>query len=220
MKKPALSQILPILITTYGDRPWRRRLEPAGELVQTILSQNTSDANSGRAYDSLMKKFGTWDNIAKADISEITDAIRSGGLADAKARYIRSALSALKAENHGFDLEFLRKYSVKEARAWLTRLPGVGMKTASCVLLFSLGMPAFPVDTHVYRVARRLQLIDNRLSVEEAHIELERIVRAEDVYRCHMLIIEHGRKTCRARYPLCNQCTLAALCPSCNSTSR
>ena len=213
MKKPTISQILPILVSTYGDRPWRRRLEPVGELVQTILSQNTSDANSGRAYASLIKRFSTWENIAAADISAIADAIRSGGLADAKAKYIKGALSALKDEGHGFDLDFLRQYGVKEAREWLTRLPGVGMKTASCMLLFSLGMPAFPVDTHVYRVAKRLKLIDNGLSVDKAHAELERLVKAEDVYRCHMLFIEHGRKTCRARQPLCHRCPLASICP-------
>ena len=220
MRKPIVYQILPLLIATYGDRVWQRRLEPVGELVQTILSQNTSDTNSSRAYASLMERFGTWENIVAADISEISEAIRCGGLAAAKAKYIKNALSALIDEGRGFDLEFLRKYSVTEARAWLIRLSGVGMKTASCVLLFSLGMPAFPVDTHVYRVAQRLCLINNGLSITEAHVELESIVKAEDIYRCHMLFIEHGRKICKAQRPLCSQCALSALCPSSTLVAR
>lgn len=214
MKKAGISQILPILIDTYGDRPWKRRLEPVAELVQTILSQNTSDANSGRAYASLMKTFGSWGSIAAADAEQIAEAIRAGGLADVKAKYIKSALSALAKENHGFDLEFLRAMPVNRARQWLINLPGVGMKTASCVLLFSLHRPAFPVDTHVYRVAKRLGLIGDRISVDAAHPQMEKIVKAEDVYRCHMLIIEHGRKTCKAQRPLCGKCTLATICPS------
>jgi len=209
-----INRILKLLISTYGDRPWHRRLEPVGELVQTILSQNTSDANSGRAYSSLMQRFGSWDRIAAASPGEIAGAIRAGGLADVKAKYIRSALSALIKEKRGFDLEFLRRLPVKEAREWLVKLPGVGMKTASCVLLFSLGMPAFPVDTHVYRVAKRLGIIDNKLSVDSAHLKLEEIVKADDIYRCHMLLIEHGRRTCKAQRPLCLKCSLAAVCPS------
>ena len=216
MKKPDIYQILPILVSTYGDRPWKRRLEPVAELVQTILSQNTSDANSGRAYASLMSKFGAWERIAEAKTDEIAEAIREGGLAEVKAKYIKSALSALAKENHGFDLEFLRAMPVNKARRWLINLPGVGMKTASCVLLFSLHRPAFPVDTHVYRVAKRLRLIGEGLSVNAAHLQMEKMVRAEDVYRCHMLIIEHGRKTCKAQRPLCDKCALAALCPGYN----
>lgn len=213
MKKPDIYQILPILVSTYGDRPWKRRLEPVAELVQTILSQNTSDANSGRAYASLMSKFGAWERIAEAKTDEIAEAIRAGGLAEVKAKYIKSALSALAKENHGFDLEFLSAMPVNKARRWLINLPGVGMKTASCVLLFSLHRPAFPVDTHVYRVAKRLGLIGDRISADAAHLQMEKMVKAEDVYRCHMLIIEHGRKTCKAQRPLCGKCALASICP-------
>lgn len=214
MTKTAINQILKLLISAYGDRPWHPRLEPVGELVQTILSQNTSDTNSGRAYSSLTERFDSWDKIANGESEEIADAIRTGGLSDVKAKYIKNALAALKAERHGFDLEFLHRLTVKEAREWLVRLPGVGMKTASCVLLFSLGMPAFPVDTHVYRVARRLSIIDGKISVDATHLKLEELVNTGDIYRCHMLMIEHGRKTCKAQHPLCQKCTLAAICPS------
>lgn len=214
MKENSIKHILDLLISAYGDRVWHKRLDPVGELVQTILSQNTSDSNSSRAYSSLMERFGNWERVAAARPAEIADAIRTGGLADVKARYISSALSALARDKHGFDLDFLRGMQVLEARQWLIRLPGVGMKTASCVLLFSLGMPAFPVDTHVYRVTKRLGLINASITVDAAHLKLEKMVKAEDIYRCHMLIIEHGRKTCKAQRPICSKCHLSAACPS------
>ena len=214
MARPHINLILHRLIQAYGDRKWNRRLEPVGELVQTILSQNTSDTNSRRAYKSLISRLGGWHNIAMAKPGRIADAIRNGGLADIKAAYIKNALTALEKERNGFDLQFLKKMDVEEARRWLLNLPGVGMKTASCVLLFSLGMPAFPVDTHVFRVAGRLGLIDVKLSVNAAHTAMERLVDAGDIYRCHVLLIDHGRRTCKARNPLCRTCVLADICPS------
>ena len=214
MSKAKIGQIIDLLIKAYGDRKWHKRLEPVGELVLTILSQNTSDTNSHRAYASLVETFDTWDRILKADTEEIASAIRSGGLADVKAKYIKNALQALKKETTDFNLSFLVDMTVESARKWLIKLPGVGMKTASCVLLFSLGMPAFPVDTHVYRVAGRLGLIGKKVSVDAAHLEMERITPIEDTYRCHVLLIEHGRKTCKAQRPLCPSCVLAKICPS------
>jgi len=209
-----IAQIIGLLRGSYGDPAWKRRLEPVGELVLTILSQNTSDTNSHRAYQSLMQTFGNWEKIAAASDGAIAEAIRSGGLADIKAGYIKNALVALKSETRDFNLSFLKDMGIDEARKWLTRLPGVGMKTASCVLLFSLGMPAFPVDTHVYRVAGRLGLIGDGISRDAAHFEMERLTPAEDTYRCHILLIEHGRSTCKARRPLCRTCVLAKICPS------
>ncbi|MCX6005909.1 MAG: endonuclease III [Chloroflexi bacterium] len=214
MSKSKIGQIIGLLINAYGDRKWHKRLEPVGELVLTILSQNTSDTNSRRAYTSLIETFDTWDSILKADTEDIASAIRSGGLADVKAKYIKNALQALKKETTDFNLAFLVDMTVESARKWLIQLPGVGMKTASCVLLFSLGMPAFPVDTHVYRVAGRLGLIGKKVSVDAAHVEMERMTPAEDTYRCHVLLIEHGRKTCKAQRPLCPSCVLAKICPS------
>jgi endonuclease-3 len=122
----------------------------------------------------------------------------------------------VERETGGFDLSFLKGMELAEARAWLIRLPGVGMKTASCVLLFSLDMPAFPVDTHVLRVAGRLGLVGPKINADAAHLEMERMVRPEDTYRCHVLFIEHGRKTCRARNPLCGGCAIGRLCLSYN----
>lgn len=214
MNKSKIGQIISLLVRAYGDRTWKRRLEPVGELVLTILSQNTSDTNSHTAYESLMHVFENWKMISGADTGEIAAAIRSGGLADVKAKYIKNALLALEKETSDFDLTFLKDMTVEKARNWLTRLPGVGMKTASCVLLFSLGMPAFPVDTHVHRVAGRLGLIGKKISADATHLEMERITAAEDTYRCHVLLIEHGRKTCKAQRPLCRTCVLAGICPS------
>ena len=179
MAKPDIDLVLNRLIGAYGDRKWKRRLEPVGELVQTILSQNTSDTNSRRAYKSLIDKFGSWHDIADASTQKIADSIRTGGLADIKAGYIKNALTDLEKQSTGFDLQFLKNMDVETARRWLVKLPGVGMKTASCVLLFSLGMPAFPVDTHVFRVARRLGLIGSKLSADEAHLAMEKLVVLE-----------------------------------------
>ncbi|MHB8085081.1 MAG: endonuclease III domain-containing protein [Dehalococcoidia bacterium] len=214
MSKPDIDLVLNRLIGAYGDRKWKRRLEPVGELVQTVLSQNTSDTNSRRAYKSLVDKFGSWHDIAEASTQKIADSIRTGGLADIKARYIKNALTDLEKQSTGFDLQFLKNMDVETARRWLLKLPGVGMKTASCVLLFSLGMPAFPVDTHVFRVAGRLGLIGSKLSANEAHLAMEKLVISKNIYRCHVLLIEHGRKTCKAQRPLCRMCVLADICPS------
>jgi endonuclease III len=214
MRKPSISQVITLLASAYGDRKWQKRNEPVGELVQTILSQNTSDTNSGRAFASLIGAFKDWRDIAHAPEGRIAEAIRQGGLADVKAKYIKSALLGLEKATPGFDLSFLGDMDLNDARRWLVKLPGVGMKTASCVLLFAMGVPAFPVDTHVYRVAGRLHLITPKLSVDKAHFEMERITPPQDVYRCHVLIIEHGRRTCKAQRPLCPACTLAGICPS------
>ena len=214
MKNPDIESVLNLLVSTYGDRHWTQRLDPVGELIQTILSQNTSDSNSHRAFRNLMTTFVNWENVAAAATLQIADAIRTGGLADVKARYIKSTLEALYQDTPDFNLLFLKDMEIQRARAWLMRLPGVGMKTASCVLLFSLGMPAFPVDTHVYRVSQRLGILDPRISVDAAHLKLENMVKPRDIYRCHVLLIEHGRKICKAQRPLCNPCPLKDICSS------
>ena len=213
MRKPGIKTILFKLVATYGDRTRQKRLEPVDELILTILSQNTSDLNSRRAFKSLTQNFTTWTKVASAEPGIIADAIRAGGLADVKAKYIKHALMALQKEAPCFDLSFLAQRKAGDAREWLVKLPGVGMKTASCVLLFALGMPAFPVDTHVYRVAKRLGLIKDRKSADAAHLEMERLTAPEDIYRCHVLLIEHGRKVCKAQRPLCAGCCLADICP-------
>ena len=209
-----IEPILKLLSVEYGKRKWRRRQSPIEVLVQTILSQNTSDRNSGRAFERLVASFGSWEDMANASIGEISRSIKAGGLGEVKARYIKQALEEIRRRLDGFELDFLGKLSVDEARDWLRQLPGVGMKTASCVLLFSLGVPALPVDTNVLRVAKRLGLIDSKISAEKAHKLLEGLVPSQDVYQFHVLLIEHGRKMCKAQRPRCKECVLRESCPS------
>jgi len=209
-----VESILKLLSAEYGEKRWRRQQSPIAVLVQTILSQNTSDRNSGQAFEQLLASFGNWKDMADASVDEISNSIKAGGLGVVKARYIKQALEEIRRRRGDFVLDFLRKLTVDEARDWLRQLPGVGMKTASCVLLFSLGMPALPVDTHVFRVARRLGLIGAKVSVEKAHKMLENLVQSQDVYQLHVLLIEHGRRTCKAQRPRCQECVLGKLCPS------
>jgi endonuclease-3 len=214
MKKGKIEIILELLSGEYGNPKWVSRQDPVSELIQTILSQNTSDLNSGRAFKSLKSTFKDWKQIASVSKGAIANSIRMGGLAESKASYIKESLQQILIIRDDFNLDFLHELPLEEAREWLTHLPGVGMKTASCVLLFSLGMPALPVDTHVYRVAKRLGLLDNRVSVDRAHILLESMVQKADVYRFHIHFIRHGRTTCKAKRPLCCQCVLLDICPS------
>jgi len=184
------------------------------ELVRTILSQNTSDTNSGRAFSRLVARFPTWESLLGADPTAIAEAIRVGGLAGVKAPRIKAIVEEVWARLGSFDLPFLTEMPLEEAKAWLRSLPGVGPKTAACVLLFALGRPALPVDTHVYRVAKRLGLVPPRVGAEEAHGLLEGILAPDEVYPFHMSLIQHGRRICKAQRPLCPQCVLAHGCPS------
>ena len=209
-----IEQVLKLLSAEHGEKRWREGKSPVAVLVQTILSQNTSDRNSERAFGQLLASFNGWEEIADADVGQICEAIKAGGLGAVKARYIKQALEEIRRRQGGFELDFLRTLTLDEARDWLRQLPGVGMKTASVVLLFSLRMPALPVDTHVFRVAKRLGLINSKVSVEKAHRLLEGLVPPQDVYQFHVLLIEHGRKICKAQRPRCRECVLGSLCPS------
>jgi len=212
MRGRDIRQIIKLLEQEYGLPQWRVRGDPLAVLVQTILSQNTSDRNSEPAFRRLVSCFDSWEEMAEASIEKIAGCIQSGGLARVKAGYIKQALTELRQKRGDFDLSFLRGMSVEDARRWLMGLPGVGMKTASCVLLFGLKMPALPVDTHVFRVATRLGLIKEGISVEKAHRELELLVPPGGVYRFHVLLIAHGRRVCRARLPCCGRCVLREVC--------
>jgi len=213
-KPSAIDWILARLRQQYGEPERPRAQPPIDELVMTILSQHTSDANTERAFASLRSTFPDWNAVTQASNAEIADAIRGGGLADLKAPRIRQALVDIRDWVGSFDLSFLADRPVDEAREWLMSLHGVGPKTASCVLLFSLGRPAMPVDTHVHRVALRLGLAPRRTSAEQAHRLIEAIVPDADIYTAHMLFIRHGRTTCRARRPLCSTCVLVQCCPA------
>jgi endonuclease-3 len=206
--------VLDRLEQVYGRPIWRSSGPPLPELVQTILSQHTSDTNAGRAYRSLMTAYPDFAAVRDAPAAAVADAIRGGGLAKVKARRIQAVLKALSADGQPPDLSELTRLPLDDARRALTGLPGVGPKTAACVLLFSLGLPALPVDTHVHRVSRRLRLIPNRMSAEAAHATLEALVPAPDIYRFHVDLIRHGRRVCRAPEPRCQQCIIADVCPS------
>jgi endonuclease-3 len=198
----------------YGPVEWDPRYDPASELVFTILSQHTSDVNSERAFTKLMDTFGSLEAVAAAPVEEIEDAIRVGGLAKVKAPRIKAILKQVADEVGSYDLSFLRELPLGEAKAWLRRLPGVGPKTAAIVLCFALGMPAMPVDTHIFRVARRLGLIGPKVNADQAHDILETMVPPEDVFAFHMYLIRHGRQVCKAQRPRCDRCALAWGCPS------
>ncbi len=197
----------------YGKPAPRHSDGPLAELIQTILSQNTSDVNTERAFASLWARFGGWEAIRAAPAPEIADAIRSGGLAQVKAPRIKAVLEAIERDRGELCLDFLGSLPLADARAYLTSLGGVGPKTAACVLLFALGMPALPVDTHVHRVSKRLGLIGPTVSAEAAHSLLEAAILPAEMYDAHMLLIRHGRMTCKALLPRCDACPLAEVCP-------
>jgi endonuclease-3 len=203
-----------LLDECYGPRRWRSHGEPVDELVATILSQHTSDLNTERAFASLRSRFPTWQNVIAAPTDSVADAIRCGGLANLKAPRIQAVLLAIRDRFGSFDLSTLAAKSVSDARADLVTLKGVGPKTASCVLLFSLGMPAMPVDTHVHRVSQRLGLISTSTSADAAHGLLERDLgeNVDEVYAFHMNVIAHGRTVCLARRPRCERCVLTENC--------
>lgn len=209
-----ISKIIELLGKEYGMPEWRRHSDPISVLVQTILSQNTSDVNSGKAFKSLKARFLRWEDILKADVDDIAGCISSGGLGNIKAERIKQALNEIIKKRGKLGLDFLKELSLSEAENWLLDLPGVGEKTARVVLLFSLGMPALPVDTHIWRVSKRLGLIRLKASLHEAHSVLGKIVPPDDAHAFHILMIEHGRRTCRARNPRCPACVLNKICPS------
>jgi len=196
----------------YGRLTWRSHGEPLGSLVMTILSQHTSDRNSERAYDSLRRRFPDWDAVRTAPVGEIADAIRPGGLADAKAPRIRSVLEQIRERAGTTRLDFLEAMPTEEAKAYLLEFQVVGPKTAACVLMFSLGRPVLPVDTHVFRVSHRLGLIPKRLGEAKAHDALQALLRPEQVYPFHVHMIRHGRRVCIAQRPRCAACVLSDRC--------
>lgn len=201
------------LLEAHGPVAPPARREPLDELILTILSQNTSDTNRDRAWSSLRSRFPTWEQVADAPASAVEDAIRPGGLAATKAPRIQAVLRAVRERWGGLDLAGLSGLDDREARGLLEALPGVGPKTAACVLAFSLGRPALPVDTHVHRLAVRLGLIPPGTGPAAAHDALERLVAPHERLPLHVALVRHGRVVCRATRPRCDACVLADLCP-------
>jgi len=200
------------LLRAFGNPakgPWQ---DAVGQLVSTILSQNTNDNLRDQAFQTLCLRFPTWEQVRDAPLDEVVDAIRIAGLSKQKAPHIQQALRRITAERGELSLDFLREMSVEQAKTWLTSSKGVGPKTAAIILLFSLDMPAFPVDTHIHRVTRRLGLIPSSTSREKAHEILESLVPAEAYFPFHINLIRHGREICQARRPRCDSCVLRDLC--------
>jgi endonuclease-3 len=216
----ALKEIIELLEQEYGSRKWRAHRDPINVLIGTILSQNTSDVNSGRAFSSLEASFDSWEAVASAPVEHVAQVIQAGGLHQIKAARIKQALGQIAQEQGRISLDFLRSKTMREAEDYLMRLPGVGHKTARCVLLFSLGKPSLPVDTHIFRVAKRLGLIGSKTSIEKAPDLLQGQIPPSKVYQFHIHMIAHGRKICRARQPRCNRCILSRICPSSLSSQR
>jgi len=211
-------RIADVVLERLGDRydhpAWAGpRVDPVSELVLTILSQNTADTNSFRAFTALRAAYPSWDAVLAAATDELEEVIRPGGLAPTKSKRIQHVLAEVHAATDGtWDLGFLGEWPLEAARDWLTSLPGIGRKTASIVLLFNFGRPAMPVDTHVHRVAWRLGLFPRNTPLERAHDLLEEVLEPGEMYPFHVELIRHGRDTCRAPRPICGLCPLTDIC--------
>lgn len=212
-----LKRAADVLDDFYGRPVLTPRLPPVDELVFTVLSQNTADVNTERTFAALREEFPDWSAVRDAPVERIEATIALGGLAHTKAPRIKRILEALSGRTGAPDLGELDGMSDEEAQAYLVALPGVGPKTAACVLLFALARPVMPVDTHVHRVARRLGVIDGRVSAEQAHPLLTELAGPDDagqIYAVHVGFVRHGRRICHARRPACAECPLAPMCPS------
>lgn len=204
--------IFDILNAAYGRPVWHSHGPPLDELVATILSQATADVNTERAYRELTARFPDWPSVMDAPPEAVKAAIRSAGLSNMKGPRIQAALRHIQRERGELSLDFLADLPLDEALAWLTRIDGVGPKTAAIVLLFSLGRPALPVDTHVHRVGLRLGLIPPRMNAEKAHAHLAALGPPDTYYAMHINLIRHGREICVARAPRCHICPLQDWC--------
>ena len=215
MKNERAATILKILQQNLTQPRWvKSRRDPFETLVTTILSQNTADRNTARAFEALSKQFEiTPEALAKAELSQIQDAIRPAGLYKSKAQAIKQAAVTILEKYHG-TLQPVLSLPLEDARKALMQFPGVGPKTADVVLLFSAKKPTIPVDTHVNRVAKRLVFAPQSGDYEVIHKNLEALFDPSDYLAVHVLLIAHGRKTCRARHPLCNECSVNMYCPT------
>jgi endonuclease III len=204
--------IIQNLKAVYGVPECEPRLDPLDVLVQTILSQSTTNINSDRAFESLKRRFPTWEQARRARATSIETAIRRGGLARQKSVRIKKLLNEIYQRRGSLDLAFLRTAPIEEAIEFLASFNGVGPKTIACTLLFACDRPIFPIDTHIFRIARRLGLIPEKGSDQEAHIRMTAMIPAGRFYEIHVNMIRHGRKVCRPQNPLCEQCCLIDYC--------
>ncbi len=213
VERETIYEVDKLLAQVYGDKRWRKHAEPIDELVATVLSQHTNDVNRDKAFRQLKRRFPNWEQVLHAPTRSIAAAIKPAGLSNQKAPRIKAMLQRIAEANEGkLSLNFLAEMPVSEAMDWLKRLPGVGPKTAACVLLFSFGKPVFPVDTHIYRISKRLGWLDEKVSEARANELLDKVVPDEIKYRLHLNMIAHGRKICKPQNPLCDECVLKQLC--------
>lgn len=206
------------LLKLFGLPEWRDPMPAIDELVSTILSQNTNDKNRDVAFNALIARFPTWEEVRDADSDAVINEIRPAGLANQKGPRIQEVLRQITIERGELNLDFLKNYSAEDAQAWLTRFNGVGPKTASIVLQFALGIPAFPVDTHIYRVSGRLGLRPEKMTADQAHPHMAALFPLETYGPGHLNLIRLGREICQARKPKCDQCPLTDLCDYFNSS--
>jgi endonuclease III len=195
----------------YGE-PQNRGRDPVSQLVGTMLSQATTDTQTARSFENLRRRFPTWDQVRDAPVLEIAKQIKSSGLSKQKAPRIKAALHCISQERGKVELNFLKRMPDEEAYRWLTRIKGVGSKTASIVLLFAFRRPLFPVDTHIHRITRRLGWVPQQASAEKAHTILQPLIPQGSHFRLHVNLICFGREICIARSPHCEVCPLTDLC--------
>jgi len=211
-RKSKYGSIAAALTEVYGELDWARNQDGMDELVSCILSQSTNDTNRDRAFERLKSSYESWHAVRFAEIGELTDVIRPAGLANQKAPRIQDVLATIHDKAGEYSIDFLDELSIEEAKDWLVSLKGIGPKTAAIVLCFAYGRPAFPVDTHIYRVSKRIGFIPEKLSANDAHPVMEAIVPADDYYQFHIQLIQHGRDTCHARKPVCERCSITRHC--------
>ncbi len=200
------------LLMAFGLPVWRTPLPAIDELVSTILSQNTNDHNRDIAFERLRARFPTWESVCDADVEEIIDAIRPAGLGNQKGKRIKAVLQQIRQEHQKLDLNFLVDWDRERVRDYLLQFKGVGYKTVAIVMQFSLGIPAFPVDTHIYRVSGRFGIRPENMDVETCHNYMEELFTADQYESAHLNIIRLGREICQARKPQCTHCPLNAYC--------
>jgi len=197
---------------TFGEPELGRKSDPLAMLVNIILSQATSDANSRRTFQNLQQRFASWDAVLAADESEIAEAIRLGGLANQKAKVIKNLLRQIKETRGQLSLKFVEKMSDEEAKKFLSQFRGIGPKTVACTLLFACRKEVFPLDTHIFRVLKRMGILPEKISDAKAHALLDELVPKGKFYSLHVNLIRLGRKICRPREPLCEKCPVVEYC--------
>ncbi len=217
-RKAKYAPVAAALSEVYGSLDWSRGQDGMDELISCILSQSTNDTNRDRAFGRLKAAYPDWEAARIADLAELTDVIRPAGLANQKAPRIQNVLSVIYDQAGEYSIDFLNERSIEDAKAWLCSLRGVGPKTAAIVLCFAYGRAAFPVDTHIYRVSKRIGFIPEKLSADDAHPVMEAITPPSDYYQFHIQLIQHGRDTCHARKPACERCPVADHCHHFSST--